>query len=101
MLVFAIGLILMITLYVRRVRGAILISILLTTVLAVVVEAIAHVGPSVSGDKVNPNGWNLNVPALPDKIIGVPDFGLLGQFSLFGALRAGRRGHRRAASSSP
>ncbi len=84
-LVFAIGLILMVTLYVRKVRGAILISIILTTVLAVVVEAIAHVGPSVDGDKVNPNGWNLNVPALPDKIIGVPDFGLLGQFSLFGA----------------
>ncbi len=89
-LVFAIGLMLMVTLYVLRVRAAILISILATTVLAVVVEAVANVGPSVSGSKVNPNGWNLNVPAIPDKIVGVPDFGLLGHFSLFGAFeRAG------------
>jgi AGZA family xanthine/uracil permease-like MFS transporter len=84
-LVFAVGLALMITLYVRKVRGAILISILATTALAVVIEAIAHIGPSVSGDKVNPTGWNLNVPSLPDKIVGVPDFSLLGQVSLFGA----------------
>jgi adenine/guanine/hypoxanthine permease len=84
-LVFAIGLMLMVTLYVLRVRAAILISILATTVLAVVVEAVADVGPSVSGNKVNPNGWNLNVPAIPDKVVGVPDFGLLGHFSLFGA----------------
>jgi adenine/guanine/hypoxanthine permease len=84
-LIFAIGLMLMVTLYVLKVRAAILISILATTVLAVIVEALAKVGPTVNGDKVNPNGWNLNVPTLPDKIVGVPDFGLLGHFSLFGA----------------
>jgi AGZA family xanthine/uracil permease-like MFS transporter len=84
-LVFAIGLVLMVALFVRRVRGAILISILAATVLAVVIEAVAHVGPSVAGKKVNPNGWNLNVPAWPDKLVGTPDFGLLGQFSLFGS----------------
>jgi AGZA family xanthine/uracil permease-like MFS transporter len=85
LLVFALGLVLMVTLFVRKVRGAILISILAATVLAVVIEAIAHVGPSVSGKKVNPQGWNLNVPSLPDKIVGTPDFGLLGRFSLFGS----------------
>jgi AGZA family xanthine/uracil permease-like MFS transporter len=84
-LVFAFGLVLMVTLYVRHVRGAILISIVVTTALAVLVESIAKVGPSVNGTKVNPNGWNLNVPAFPDKIVDVPDFGLLGHFSLFGA----------------
>jgi AGZA family xanthine/uracil permease-like MFS transporter len=84
-LVFAVGLVLMVALFVRRVRGAILISILAATVLAVVIEAVAHVGPSVAGKKVNPNGWNLNVPAWPDKLVGTPDFGLLGQFSLFGS----------------
>jgi AGZA family xanthine/uracil permease-like MFS transporter len=84
-LVFALGLVLMITLYVLKVRGAILLSIIAATVLAVVIEAVAKVGPSVDGDKVNPNGWNLNVPSLPDKVVDVPDFGLLGQFSLFGA----------------
>jgi AGZA family xanthine/uracil permease-like MFS transporter len=89
-LVFVIGLVGMVTLFVTRVRGAILLSIIATTVLAVVVESLAHVGPSVSGDTVNPNGWSLNVPALPDTVVDVPDFGLLGRFSLVGAFeRAG------------
>ena len=84
-LVFAFGLVLVVALWVRQVKGAILISIVATTVLAIIVEAIANIGPSVVGDKVNPKGWNLNVPALPDKIVSVPDFGLLGNFSLFGS----------------
>jgi AGZA family xanthine/uracil permease-like MFS transporter len=84
-LVFVFGLMLVIALWVKKVKGAILISILATTVLAIIVEAVAKIGPSVSGDKVNPHGWNLNVPAFPDKIVATPDFGLLGQFSLFGS----------------
>ena len=65
-LVFAFGLALVIVLYARQVKGAILISILATTVLAVVVEKIVDVGPTfVSPDEVNPKGWNLNVPDLP------------------------------------
>jgi adenine/guanine/hypoxanthine permease len=85
-LVFAFGLVLVVALYVRRVKGAILISIIVTTVVAVIVEAIANIGPSViSPDKTNPKGWNLNVPAWPDKIVDTPDFGLLGNFSLFGS----------------
>jgi len=84
-LVFAVGLVVMVTLYVRKVRGAILIAIIAATVLAVIVESVAHVGPSVSGSTVNPNGWNLNVPSLPHRVVDVPDFGLLGQFSLFGS----------------
>jgi AGZA family xanthine/uracil permease-like MFS transporter len=86
-LVFAVGLALMVVLYVRRVRGAILVSIILTTVLAVVVEAVADVGPTVSGQGVNPKGWSLNVPSLPHTVVDVPDFGLLGQFSLWGAFQ--------------
>ena len=84
-LVFAIGLVLTVTLWVRRVRGAILLSIVTMTVVAIIVEAVAKVGPTVDGKTVNPNGWNLTVPALPDKIVDVPDFGLVGQFSLYGA----------------
>jgi adenine/guanine/hypoxanthine permease len=84
-LVFAFGLVLMVTLYVSKVHGAILISIIVTTVVAVIVESIAKVGPSVSGDKVNPNGWSLNVPKIPHNIVDVPNFGLLGHFSLFGS----------------
>jgi adenine/guanine/hypoxanthine permease len=89
-LVFGIGLLLVIALYVRQVKGAILISILVTTVIAIVVEAVANVGPTGSGDDVNPKGWNLNVPALPDSFVEMPDFSLLGEFSLFGSFeRAG------------
>ena len=85
-LVFAIGLLLVIGLWVRNVRGAILISIVVTTVLAIVVEAVAKVGPSVLADgSRNPNGWALNVPALPDTVLDLPDFATLGEFNLLGS----------------
>jgi AGZA family xanthine/uracil permease-like MFS transporter len=85
-LVFAFGLILMAVLMVRRVKGAILIGIVASTVLAVIIEAIANIGPSfIPPDKVNPHGWGLNVPALPDTIARTPDFDLLGNFNLLGS----------------
>ncbi len=88
-LVFALGLALVVTLYVKKVRGAILISIIATTVLAVVVEAIAKIGPMNDGQgHINPHGWNLNVPALPSDIVAMPDFGTLGQFSLLGSFQS-------------
>ncbi len=83
--VFAIGLALVVALWVRRVRGAILISIAVTTVIAIIVESIVKAGPMGAGDSYNPVGWNLNVPELPDKVFGMPDFGTLGEFSLFGS----------------
>ena len=82
-LVFCIGLLFMIALYVRGVPGAILIGIAATTVLAGIVEAIANVGSSDAGK--NPKGWNLNVPSWPDKVVAKPDFTLIGDFSLFGS----------------
>ncbi len=86
-LVFAVGLLLVISLWVLRVKGAILISIVATTALAIVVEALANVGP-MFGEKFNPVGWGLNVPALPDTIISEPDFGTLGDFNLFGSFES-------------
>ncbi len=74
-LVFVFGLLLVIVLYVRQVKGAILISILTTTVLAVIVESLAKVGPMVGADgEVNPTGWNLGVPQLPGwgNVVNVP-----------------------------
>ncbi|MGJ9421336.1 NCS2 family permease [Aeromicrobium sp. CF3.5] len=82
-LVFVIGLLLMITLYARGIPGAILIGIAATTVLAGVVNAIADV-PAGNGDPTS-KGWNLNVPSWPDTFFQLPDFSLLGQFSLFGS----------------
>jgi adenine/guanine/hypoxanthine permease len=92
-LVFAIGLVLTILLVALRVKGAILIGIIATTIIAIVVEWIAEVGPFNAGPGpdgkpvINPDGWQLNVPALPDDVAGTPDLSLLGQFSLFGSFQ--------------
>ena len=82
-LVFVLGLLFTIILFVRRVRGAILIGILGTTVLAIIVEAIANVGPSFVDGQPNAKGWSLNVPTLPDKIVDLPDLSLIGHFNVF------------------
>ncbi|WP_404384924.1 NCS2 family permease [Knoellia locipacati] len=87
-LVFVAGLVLIIVLWVRKVRGAILIAIIATTVLAILIEAIAKIGPMVAGDKVNPTGWGLIVPELPDQVIDTPDFATVGQFSLLGSFQS-------------
>jgi adenine/guanine/hypoxanthine permease len=83
-LVFVVGLLFTLILVVRKVKGAILIGILGSTVLAIVIEAIAGVGPA-GGPEPNPNGWSLNVPELPSTIVDVPDLSLLGQFSVLGS----------------
>ncbi len=89
-LVFIVGLLLVFVLYALGVKGAILISILATTVLAIIVEKVADVGGTFLVDAdgnvtVNPTGWNLNVPGWPDDFFGKPDLGLLGEFSLLGS----------------
>ena len=85
--VFVVGLLLTAVLVARRTRGAILIGILATTVLAVVVEAVVGVGPAFAGPDAPPNpvGWRLVVPTLPTELTSAPDLSLLGQVSLFGA----------------
>ncbi|KFZ84318.1 MFS transporter [Amycolatopsis sp. MJM2582] len=80
-LVFVVGLLVTGILVAKRVKGAILIGVLASTVLAIVVEAITKVGPSKG---VNPLGWNLGYPALPDQVLGLPDLSLVGEIS-FGA----------------
>ena len=81
-LVFCLGLVLMIALWVRRVPGAILISIAVTTVVAVVVEAIGDLG-AASAD--NPGGWSLSVPTVSGELVGLPSFDTLGEVDLLGA----------------
>ena len=87
MIVFIVGLLSIIAMIVLKVKGAILYGIVGATVLAIVVEAVFTVGSQTdaTGKVVNPSGWGLNVPALPSQILDVPDFGLLGHFSLFGS----------------
>ena len=87
--VFVFGLLLMSILYARRVKGAILISIVAATLLAIVIEAAANIGGQGYDFEhnvlTNPGGWNLTTPSWPDSIADTPDFSLLGNFSLFGA----------------
>ncbi|MFC5727539.1 MULTISPECIES: NCS2 family permease [Nocardioides] len=80
-LVFVVGLLLMLALWTRQVRGAILISILVMTAVAVVLEWVADLGPAAE----NAGGWALTVPAWPEDIFRAPDFGTLGEFSLLGS----------------
>ena len=84
--VFVIGLILIITLMVKKTKGALLIGIVTATVIAVIVEKAFKIGPNfIAPDKVNPKGWGLNVPTIPSKIIATPKFDLLGHFNLLGS----------------
>ncbi|SDM11326.1 NCS2 family permease [Streptomyces wuyuanensis] len=75
-LVFCLGVLLTISLVTRKVRGAILLSIVTMTVVAIVIDAIAD---------IEPTAWGLTVPSIPDDVVSFPDFGLVGSFSLFGA----------------
>jgi AGZA family xanthine/uracil permease-like MFS transporter len=72
-LIFILGVLLTLALIVRKVSGAILISIVTMTVLALIVNAVATI-PS----------WGLTTPKWPGNPVATPDFGLIGNFSLFG-----------------
>ena len=108
-IVFGFGLITIIVLMIRKVKGAILIGVLSATVLSIIVEKAFKIGENYlpkgvvdnvfggkmpatykgfvtdGGDYVNPKGWGLNVPTVPSKIVDKPDFSLFGHFSLTGA----------------
>jgi AGZA family xanthine/uracil permease-like MFS transporter len=84
MLVFVVGVLATFVMLARKVKGAILIGIVGATILAIVVEALAKVGPQAGGTG-NPKGWSLNVPALPDTVVDTPDLSLLGKFDLLGS----------------
>ncbi|WP_326637965.1 NCS2 family permease [Streptosporangium sp. NBC_01755] len=78
---FCLGLLVMIVLFVRNTRGAILIGIVVTAVLALVVDTFTTVPPEL---------WGVVVPQMPEAVVGAPDFGLVGQVDLFGGFaRAG------------
>ena len=85
LLTFVVGLLLTSVLVVRKVKGALLIGIVATTLFAIVVEAIADIGPRTGADgSSNDRGWALQVPSWPDDWFGLPDLSLIGHFSLFG-----------------
>lgn len=73
--VFCFGLLLMIVLFVRKTPGAILISIIAATVVAVLVNRLATIDQKT---------WGVVRPRVPESFVSAPDFGLVGQFDLFG-----------------
>lgn len=74
-LIFVVGVLLTLALLIRKTPGAILISIVAMTVVAVAVQLIADL-PDLA--------WGLTVPQWPGNPVAAPDFGLVGQVSLFG-----------------
>jgi adenine/guanine/hypoxanthine permease len=80
-LTFVIGMVITAALVARRTRGALLIGIVATTVIAALINAIwgegqtwADVGPDTA--------------RLPESFVATPDFSLLGQFDLVGVFEA-------------
>jgi AGZA family xanthine/uracil permease-like MFS transporter len=72
-LVFVLGVLLTLALMARKVPGAILISMVVMTVVAMVIHAVADV-----------KSWGLTTPEWPGNPVAMPDFGLVGEVSLFG-----------------
>lgn len=83
--VFVLGLIICGTLVVRNVKGGLFIGIVVTSVIAMVVEAFAHAGPSFVDGKPHPTGWSMAIPSIPDSFGGLPDLSIVGQVDLFHA----------------
>lgn len=83
--VFVAGLVICGTIMVLQIRGALFIGIVLNTIVAIIVEAITHAGPSMVDGKPVATGWSLNVPQLPHSFGGLPDLSRFGQVDLFGA----------------
>jgi adenine/guanine/hypoxanthine permease len=69
-LVFVFGLVIAATLVARRLRGALLISILLSTILAIIINEAKDL-----------QVWQNGIAAWPHEIVSSPDFGLVGHFS--------------------
>jgi AGZA family xanthine/uracil permease-like MFS transporter len=71
--VFCFGLLVMIVLMMKKVKGALLIGIVASTVLAVILNAAAKIA-----------NWGTVTPSVPHHVFGAPNFGLIGHVSLFG-----------------
>ncbi|BCI51120.1 xanthine/uracil permease [Mycolicibacterium litorale] len=77
-LIFVVTLLITGVLVARRVRGGILMGLVVGTVVAVIVEAIWDLGSAQDVD----GGWSLSVPELSGSPFALPDLSLVGEFSL-------------------
>jgi AGZA family xanthine/uracil permease-like MFS transporter len=91
--VFVFGLIMIIGLMVRKVKGAILIGVVGATVAAVIVQKLYKIAPGFTDNgpgnapTIVDGGWGLNVPNVPTSFVAKPKFDFVGQFDLFGAFQ--------------
>ncbi|WP_336658689.1 NCS2 family permease [Leucobacter sp. USHLN153] len=76
-LIFVVTLVLTGVLVAAKVKGGLLIGLVAGTVIAVVVEAVWHLGAATD----NPGGWGLTVPTLDGAPFGIPDLSLVGAIS--------------------
>ena len=77
-LVFVVGLGLTIILYVRKVKGAMLIGLITSTVLAAILQLFVHLPVRSEG---SPTGWGQTIPALSGSPISIPSFNSLFQIN--------------------
>lgn len=73
-LLFVVTLLITGVLVARKVKGGMLIGLVTGTVLAVIAEAIWHLGPATE----NAGGWGLTIPALTGAPVSWPDLSLIG-----------------------
>nr|WP_274637702.1 NCS2 family permease [Microbacterium bovistercoris] len=66
----------------RKIKAALLVALVSGTVVAMIVEAIWHLG---ARGESNPGGWGMSVPTLPSQWLSLPDLGLVGQVDLVGS----------------
>ncbi|WP_245559124.1 NCS2 family permease [Microbacterium indicum] len=81
-LVFVVGVVLAIVLHVNKVRGGLLIAIIVSTAIAVLLENTLHIG---ARSDANPGGFN--TPPTFQGVVSLPDFSILGHFNLLGSFQ--------------
>lgn len=82
-LVFVVGLVLIVVLYVRKIQGAMIIGIAAATVLAFIIQMIAK----IPADDDLPGAWQATVPELHGSPVQLPEFTTLLQVDFFGAFQ--------------
>ncbi|MBK0420813.1 NCS2 family permease [Leucobacter sp. CSA2] len=82
-LIFVLTLVITGILVAAKVKGGLLIGLVSGTVISVIVESIAHLGPRVGadGEVANAGGWGLTVPELGSAPFSLPDLSLVGAVS--------------------
>lgn len=79
--IFVVGLIICGFMVIRNIPGGLFLGIVITTILAMITEAIVGAGSSAE----NPGGWSLAVPQLPESLGGMPDLSIVGAVDVIGA----------------